>query len=236
MKDMRADRDARKLRELLRGAVPDGPEPAGRADEADEADEVARRKRRPARRRGTVSAAAVALVALSVIVGPHLLPGSPVSNGATPNDTAAAAAHLAHPFTCPLSGHPAAPAMRVPGGKVAPGAVLARICRRGGETWSAPTDALVTNVDSVVTAFNSAPPAREMRCPASARVYSLTFQYGDGRLARINGMVGGCDYAVLFGTAGPGRSAGTQVMRAYYTALHDQRSTATPAPTRRLSR
>ncbi len=229
MKDMRPDRSPRELRDLLHGVVPGGPDPAGRADG------VVRRAKRASRRRGTASAAAVALVALTVIVGPHLLPGSPVSNGATGVgiDTSAAAARLADPFTCPTPGQPAPVISNPATDEVPAGAVLARICPAPDTAayWVAPHDALTTNVGGLSALYNGLRiPNGELVCTLEANMYdfNVTFQYPDGRLVRLNGVTSGCGLVSLQGPPAHTRLGGAKILSAYFNALREQRSARTP--------
>ncbi len=221
------DRERERLSDLLRAVVPDGPDPAGRADQ------VVRRGRHGTRRRGAVSVLAVGAVAFAVIAAPRLFTSSTHSTTATGRDTTVAAANLAHPFACATPGHPTAAATPHPSGQVPSGAVLARLCPltgSGSGEWSAPGDALTSNVDAVAAVFNTLPSARVMSCPPplGAHAFTVTFQYADGRLVRLSGQDDGCNYVRLTGSAGLGRAGADRVLHAFLTQLAAQRAMLSP--------
>src|SRR5262249_4098872 len=152
-----------------------------------------RRAKQANRRRGAVGALAVAMAAAAVIVTPHFVGDSPVSNIVT---SPAPSDHLANPYTCPLPGEPAPRTSHVASGDIPLGAVLVRLCSTpGSPRWQAPLDALTTHVDKVALTFDSAPASLVDGCfgDHSMPSYTLTFQYGDGRLVRVQSQ--GCNGA-----------------------------------------
>jgi hypothetical protein len=226
MKDLHPDRDPRPLTDLLRGSAPDGPDPAGRAAA------VVRRSRRARHRQGTISALTVGVVALAVIVTPHLIPGSPVSTTAAGGkaDTSQAAARLAHPYTCPTPDR-TPPSTWNPGGDEVPaGAILARICP-SALLGTPPGDALTTNVNRIAEMFNHLPrPSRRTSCPQQARgdTYTLTFQYRDGRVVTLKAATGGCSFVSMTGNQKASRMGASQLLHTYLTVLAQQRREETP--------
>jgi hypothetical protein len=224
MKDMRPDRDPRRLTDLLRGVVPDGPDPAGRADQ------VARRAKRTTRRRGAVSALAVGVVAAAVVVTPHFLDTSPVSNEAS---TSTPTPDLANPYTCPTAGQTPRHAVVPARNRIPAGVVLARICPEPGgpASWKPPLDALTTNVDGLRRIFNSlpAPPPSDSLCIdiETNDNFTLTFQYPDGHLLTV-GSTMNCDTVTIPGKPHSTREGAKHLLAEYVSALDRQRSNLEP--------
>ncbi len=136
-------------------------------------------------------------------------------------------------YTCPADEQRPARAVVPPDDQVPAGAVLARICPisgKGLQAWSAPVDALTVHVDSVVAAYNFLPPGEPMFCLAPTvgqTGFTITFQYPNGHLVSVTAPTNGyssCDYISIDGRDDLGRARSAVVIRAYFEALQQQRS------------
>lgn len=227
-----------RLGEILRSAVPEGPEPIGRAEA------VVGRGRAAKRRRGASSVLAVGVVVLAVVVGPHLLDGGPSKGpeahpgpGPTTGKPSAVTGN-AHPYTCPTAGEHQRRTTLPPSDDVPAGAVLARICPVHGENqspWTPPADALTTHVGAVARAYNYLPNGEPQLCRRTDRSlgFSVTFEYPDGHLVRVSADTNGygsCDFISVVGRDDLGRARSAVVMRTYFEALQRQSPREVPPP------
>lgn len=226
MKEQRPDQDAERLRSVLSSVTPEDRGNSSRAAQVERRELISRRRRR------TVSATAVAAVALVLIIAPHVIDGSPVTRADTPK----AAAGLASPVTCqsPAAGHQVRASAY---GVIPDGAVLARICPQFPvrSPWAAPVDALTTNLGRVIENVNAQPTTANPNlggCPMDldqqSQAYTITFEYADGGITSLRGDGVGCLDILVDGHA---RSGGDQVLQAYGDALAAQRTNSTPPTT-----
>lgn len=258
MRDMRADREAQRLRELLDQATPQAPVDSGRL-----AGVRATRRRARTLRAGTAGVC-VGLVALGVVVVPHFFSTSPVTNGTntgaardpgalTPpraEGTSAAAgssrgsvARSAYrptpgptqPLSCASASGSLQPAQTPPDGLLPPGAVRARICPQPEQwvSWLPPKDDVTTGLAALTDLVDSQPLApRSQICGAVASEsdYFITFQYPDGGLVRLWGTLSGCG-SLSVGTPNSTAHVGApQILRAYLERLETQRSSELSSP------
>lgn len=130
-------------------------------------------------------------------------------------------------------GHASAPSTN----EVPAGAVLARLCPvtgRYSRSWSAPLDALTTNLDLLAAAYNSQPLGQALPCPAPAptsTAFTITFVYPSGALIRLgaeSSTTGGCSLIGLAGRNDLGRANAGDVLAAYLHLLGAQRASETP--------
>lgn len=254
MKDMRPDRDPERLRALLDKAAPAAPSDARRMDG------VRGLRRRGRWQGATLAATAVAAVALSVIIVPHFFSTSPVSTASSPpvlppagrsapnrlpaalppvyDSKRARPGHLPA-LTCPVAGRAYSPASVQWNGLIPSGAVRAKLCplhpsSRGIDpTWLAPAGELTTRIGELVTRIDaSRPEPADTECflRGSEFVYTITFQYPDGRLARIVGDLGGCG---AFGIGSTDEEAshwfGAKALLGAYLQLAEAQRTAATA-------
>ncbi len=228
-----------RLGEILRRAVPEGPEPIGRAEA------VVGRGRAANRRRSAGAVLGVGVVALAVVVGPNLLDGGPSKRpeahpgpGPTTGNPSAVTGN-AHPHTCPTAGEHQRRTTLPPSDDVPAGAVLARICPVHAENqspWNPPADALTTHVGAVARAYNYLPNGEPQLCRRTDRSlgFSVTFEYPDGHLVRVSADTNGygsCDFISVVGRDDLGRARSAVVMRTYFEALQRQSPREVPPPT-----
>ncbi len=239
---MTDDRDdfEQELSERLHQATPDPPPAISRAEGA------RRYARRSRRTKGLLAVGAAAAVVAAIVVVPTVLTsGSGNGQVATgPTATAPTAVlpspKLAHPFTCPAPGQPATPVSPPANGVVPSGAVLARICpaasQFAGRSWTAPQQALVSNLGQLVKSVNALPTRPTLlNCPLIVEPfnYTLTFQYADGHAVSVRAMTQGCD---LVTTGTVQRAGASRLLRDYLNLLWKQRGqyverrTASAAP------
>lgn len=236
MSDQQSGTGDDRLGEILRSAVPEGPDPIGRADQ------VVRRGRATNRRRGAATVLAVGAVALAVVIGPRVVDAGPTQAdqaGPGPTSGTPTSDRLAHPYTCPTHSAEDRPATVPSTDAVPPGAVLARVCPLSGQRfrpWAPPAEALTTHVESVVKAYNYLPNAEPLSCPprpGPTTGFSVTFQYPNGHLVRVRADTvgyGSCDFISIDGRDELGRSRSEVVMLAYFAALQRQSPTEVPPP------
>lgn len=229
-----ADRDVERVRRALRSAAPSDVTAVGRADE------VVRRGQQARSRRGMASAAAVGLAAAAIVIGPHLIDGSPVTNdanapsNASPSGATALPVASVSPYANPC---PAAP-LRVPprpaaGPTLHNDVVMVRLCRAqaGGVTsaWQPPQDALVSGVDGFAARVAALPQALADPCPA-ARVapepFGLQLTDSAGRTQTVSSMFTTCGTVLIDSR----RVAADRLLDILRQSLAHQRQSLTPQP------
>jgi hypothetical protein len=237
MKDPRRDSD--RLRNLLDRATPHDDSAASRADS------VRARAAHERRRNGFVGSVVIALVALTVIVVPHFISSSPVSNGdAGPangthqSDTLQPAA--LDPYDDPCPSDPVqvtddSLGDTMTGGSAIPlsaDARLIRICSAaypgfGTSFWAPPIDALTAGLPDFFAQVGVVAPWKPMACPAVSfpvNPLALVIDYGEGKRETFALKDPYCR-GVLFD--GQIYNLGV-ILAAYSDALDGQRSESTP--------
>lgn len=227
------DRDVDRVRRALREAAPRDEAAGGRAAD------VVRRGRR-SRARGIASAAAVGLAAAAIVIGPHLIDGSPVTNDASgsstvsPTDAQASGGSDASPHAHPCPAAPVQvpdpPATRV---DLHPDVAMVRLCRAAGggvaSAWQAPADGLVMGVDDFIARVNRLPKSSPDPCP-TARVtpqpFALLFTDAEGHTQTLSSMFSYCGTV----TVNSRRVAADRVLDIYRHLLARQRDALAPHP------
>jgi hypothetical protein len=158
----------------------------------------------PARPRGRALTAVLVSLAAVVIVGPHYLRGSPTTNDATDPSNGIRAANAAgggsaYPYVAPCPPRPTnLEALEPPVGDLATDAVAVRLCRAAVpgrvSPWSAPGDALVTDVDGFVAEVTGLAEPLERQCVkhSTGAPFVLTISYPVGRTVHLFGFSGPC--------------------------------------------
>jgi hypothetical protein len=235
MKDRQpSDRDVDRVRRALQAAAPPDADPVRRADR------VARRGRQVRARQGMASAVAIGLAAAVVIIGPHFIDSSPVTNSADdhvstttqtwPDPGGAEASPYANP--CPAApvavpDRPAEPVL------LQPDVVTVRLCTAQGSgvssPWQPPQDALVHEVDGFTAEVAQLPKAPADPCPA-ARVapepFALQFTDFAGHTETLTSMLTSCGTV----TVNFHRVAADRLLSVYRHSLMHQRDTVPAKP------
>jgi hypothetical protein len=239
MKDQR--RESERLRALLDRAAPADPSVGGRAAS------VRAKAKRDRRRNGFVGSAAIAFAALTVIIVPHFISSSPVSNGDTDpangtQRTGAVPTPL-DPYADPCPSDPVPVTDDLLGetmvgqGHAIPlrdDATLIRICPaayQGAVTsfWAPPRDALTAGLPDFFADIRAADPWKPMVCFANvppANPIALVVEYGADDRGIFALRDAQCRGVRLDGQI---YNLGV-VLSAYSDALTGQRAALTPRP------
>src|SRR5690242_3322656 len=228
MKDPKRDQDAERLRALLTGAAPQGPNDPGRANR------VAARGRRDRRR--LVTAGVIGAVAAAVIITPQVLNHARTSDmrdNAANQPTATATTALEDEGSAAMTATPCPdnPALVPDDGAeqtLPSDADTVRLCvvrlpGAGPTAWSGPQDALTVQTSAFVAAVADLPAADPERC-AAIRVTPDPYSLLVGRSGSDDHTVfvtNPCNDIVLDGVA---HESGA-VLDAFFDALAQQRET-----------
>jgi hypothetical protein len=229
-----SERDVDRVRRALRMAAPPDADAVGRADR------VVRRGRQARARQGMASAAAIGLAAAVVIIGPHFIDSSPVTNSTDdhittttqpwPDPGGAEASPYDNPCPdapVPVPDRPTDPVL------LQPDVVTVRLCRAQGSgvssPWQAPQDALVHEVDGFTAEVAQLPKAPADPCPA-ARVapepFALQFTDFSGHTETLTSMLTSCGTV----TVNFHRVAADRLLSVYRQSLMHQRDTVSAKP------
>lgn len=233
MKEPNADRDIEWVRRALQTAAPPDAANAGRADE------VARRGRQARARNGIASAAAVGLAAAAVIIGPHFIDSSPVTNSASgPSPTGVTTMSPTgaddNPYADPCPADPVTvsgpPARNI---LLPPDVVVVRLCRAQGSgvssAWQPPQDALVQEVHGFIGWVAQLPKAPVDPCPAARvapRPFALQFTDTSGHTQTFSSMMTTCGTV----TVNFHRVASDRLLGLFRQSLERQRETYPQRP------
>jgi hypothetical protein len=225
-----SDRDVDRVRRAQRLAVRDA-RPGRRTDQ------VVRGGGRARARRGTLGAVAVGLAATAIVVAPHLIDGSPVTNSAgdpaaPPSASASGSAISPYANPCPDAPVPVSDrsASRI---VLPPDVAMVRLCRAQGSgvssPWQPPQDALVRQVDAFAASVERLPTAPVDPCPA-ARVapqpFALQLTDSDGRTTTLSSMLTTCGSVAVNSR----RVAADRLLDVFRQLLVRQRDSVPPQP------
>lgn len=241
MKDQRADqREVDRIRERLDAGTPRNGDTIGRATSGS----ASGRSRRT--RRGVVGGVAIVAVAATVIVGPHFISSSPITNEATELQSdvtpGGPPAEPAEPLANPCPDEPVDVADALAAVALPSDVVSVRLCqgimrhlpRRNAEQdvisdWDPPADALVIGIGVFVDAVNESPWLDSPRCLRylpSAHPFALRFTLSDGTVITLGSAYPPC---VGFSLGGAGVPQQT-LLSNFSQALSAQRQSLDPPP------